>query len=127
MAVEALRRIGPSAHEAVASLSRQLLNGDPNVGHFRMAQALGSIGTSSIPSLIAALKHRDRSVRRSAIAGLREVGPAAFPALAEVLRNGDVTARETAAEALAGVGVTAIPALTGAPAGRRECCSRQGG
>ncbi|MCZ6676829.1 MAG: HEAT repeat domain-containing protein [Candidatus Poribacteria bacterium] len=76
------------------------------------ALALGMIGESAVPALIAAINDADEWVRQNAVAALGRIGdPAAVPALIEALNDEDERIRERAIVSLGLIGKPAVPAL----------------
>jgi len=103
----------PRAIPAVEALLRDA-NGSTA---YRAAEALGELGPEAepaVPSLVAALAHRDEDTRRAAAQSLGRIGAAAIPALRTVLDGNQERLKLPAVEALGWIGPAAIDALVAA-------------
>jgi HEAT repeat protein len=101
-AVQLLGQMGADAKDGCETLLESLNDPDANVRHFA-SQALNQIGEAAIPTVQAALAHKDVTLRRQAAETLGRMGarakPAA-PALTELLKDDDRLTRVKAAQAL---------------------------
>ena len=116
-AVQALGWIGAGAHEAVPTLVDALSEYEDEQMRKCAASALGSIGPTAVPALVAALRDEDGWLREGAAWALRLIGAGAHeavPALAAALGAKDVRVSNAAVSALAWIGPAAVPALTAA-------------
>ncbi len=104
-AVGSLGEIGPAAKDAVLALT-PLLDDRKFYIRVKTASALWSIDqetTSTIPVLIACLKHTDSSIRVSALEVLGSMGSraeSAVPIITEMLNDPDESVRKSAARQL---------------------------
>jgi HEAT repeat protein len=101
-AIDALDYIGPSAKQAVPSLTEWATNADPKVRYFAI-HALGGIHADpgrAVPALIKALHDPDPGLPYHAVTALARFGPdakSAVPALVEFIdRSQDLGFRPTA-------------------------------
>lgn len=116
--ITALARIGPDAAEAVPALINELEHADRGGYHdqtrYRIAFALGSIGTAALPALTNALASDRDVMREGAAKAISWIGPPATNAISLLVKNlndGDSDVREKSAEALGKIGPAAIPEL----------------
>jgi HEAT repeat protein len=113
-AIQTLGKIGPVAKSTLPALKEAFNDKDPKVRRAAL-EAMGMIGSESLPILLAALK--DDRLRAGAAAALGAIGrPAgkAVPTLCKMLEDPDTEARRNAATALGRIGPQTpevIPAL----------------
>jgi HEAT repeat protein len=110
-----LGRMGPKAKPAVPALARMFSNRAEQEDNRHMAcNALGLIGSASLPTLADALKQKEVFMRCSAAATLCRLAPdgvGAIPFLVEMLCDENEDVRGNAKSSLTRFGEKAVPAL----------------
>jgi HEAT repeat protein len=117
-AARSLGLLGPDAETAIPALSKSLRSGDAHA-QWDAAGALGGIGKSAMPDLIAALGDRDPNVRRAGAYGLGEAGShatEAAPALLVALEDPSAEVQVAAVATWSKWGADLFPWITNAMA-----------
>src|SRR5262249_27932506 len=96
VAVDALAQVGPPAKEAVAALSKVVLDSQKTMEtRSTAAEALGKIGPDAkggVEALTKGLAAKSNSLRSACVVSLGEIGPAAksaLPALQQLTKEAD--------------------------------------
>ena len=124
-AVEALKKIGPDAKDAVPALIAALKDQDFFV-RISAIEALEKIGEAAIPALIAAFKDQEAFVRIAVVATLGEIRPKSkdvIPVLLAALKDRNEGVRRAAVEAMGSFGTDEVPILIAALKGQDTNCS----
>ncbi len=115
-AVEALRKIGPAAKDAVPELIRMMdaPSHGASIPHF--AGALDKIGVD-VPTLVGLMDGKAEWAGKYAVEAMAKLGNKAVPDLVKIIKSGSPIGQARAATAIGRIGPAAkdaIPALAGA-------------
>lgn len=123
-----LARLGPKAAPATTALIGRLSDDDPEVARASQT-ALRRIGPSTVPHLIAALRHASPAARRRAAellgsqADFEAALPAAIPSLIRALGDPDAGVRAQAAASLGAIGRNSPPAVQALAGALTDCAA----
>lgn len=114
-------RIVEAATSALRSMGIKILpylekacKGKKPMLRIRAIKLLGELGEASFPTLVAAIKHPDISVRVEAVIALRQLGesaPAAIPVLVDILKDDNNSLQTEVQQTLRAMAPHSIPAL----------------
>jgi hypothetical protein len=116
MAITALGEIG--SHDAVSPLSNLLSNEKDQDVRIATVFALSKFGKQGVPTLITALKDKDRYIRYQTVNALNEIGSDAkdaIPALNDAVKDKNLIVSSAATRALVGIKKQELSVDTGTP------------